>query len=213
MRIVVCGSAKGGVGKSTVLMLLAMYWRHRFSVVVIDLNRLPQSFEWADNINIASVHYPEVTTAGFHQFLKNLKFEIALVDLPPESSVAVGAAIALSDVVLLPFFPSRWEFRGAEMLIKVIELTVKLRRRPPIVIGVPCRMSPRQREAKFETMTLPFDLKCAPPLSQRVQIQRSASLSSDLFVPYPVTKAEREMHDLSNYVLDELLNSYTDKIS
>ncbi len=209
MKVISFGSGKGGVGKTTSAMLMTQIWRRRFSVVAIDLNPIPQLSDWAAALGIAAVHWDDVRVAqlvkSLHQLENNV--DIVVIDIPPASSEAIGAAIACSNAIIIPFQATAWEMRGLEVLLAAIGHTKKLRREPLTVIGLPCRSDVRQREARVEAKSLPFKIVYAPPIHRRVEIERAASAHSDLFVPTPVTKAQAEIQACSDAVLKYLTSN------
>lgn len=205
MNIVVCASAKSSAGKSSLTILMAQMWRHRHSVAVIDLNQSPQAYEWADALNISAVHWPNVTASELKRSLCRLSADIVLIDVPSVKNALVSSIIEISNLILLPIQPSQWRTRCTEQLEELFPRSIKENQSPPIV-AVPYLAHSRQTQAFSDVSTGPFKIHYAPPIHRWIEIERAVSTHADFYEPYPFSKAHKEIHNCSNFILNQLRN-------
>ena len=106
-----CRSTQGGVGKTTLAVSLAaeLCRRHR-DVALIDSDPQRSACHWAEPGNLDFSVY-EIALADrpvtvWAQDVKRVPAHFLVIDTAPEDQ-ALGASIALSNLVLVPCTPSR----------------------------------------------------------------------------------------------------------
>ena len=99
---------------------------------------------------ILELGYPSVDQqiVALEELMSNVKADAILIDTPPEPNPFLVAALAVSDVMLLPVDRSRSTLRGAALTLKVLALReVRGRRGPRKIMFVLNRMDLRERRA------------------------------------------------------------------
>ena len=125
--IIVVGNQKGGVGKSTLTVNLAVTWQQAGkSVVIVEAD--PSVFTvstWADDREEASLP-PILTvkkTGKLKEALRNLdqQYEVVLVDLPGKDSPEMRSALLAADLFLIPSQPTQADIDATINLAPIVE--------------------------------------------------------------------------------------------
>lgn len=125
--IIVVGNQKGGVGKSTLTVNLAVTWQQAGkSVVIVEAD--PSVFTvstWADDREEASLP-PILTvkkTCKLKEALRNLdqQYEVVLVDLPGKDSPEMRSALLAADLFLIPSQPTQADIDATINLAPIVE--------------------------------------------------------------------------------------------
>lgn len=125
--IIVVGNQKGGVGKSTLTVNLAVAWQQSGkSVVIVEAD--PSVFTvstWADDREEASLP-PILTvkkTGKLKEALRNLdqQYEVVLVDLPGKDSPEMRSALLAADLFLIPSQPTQADIDATINLAPIVE--------------------------------------------------------------------------------------------
>lgn len=125
--IIVVGNQKGGVGKSTLTVNLAVAWQQAGkSVVIIEAD--PSVFTvstWADDREEAGLP-PILTvkkTGKLKEALRNLdeQYEVVLVDLPGKDSPEMRSALLAADIFLIPSQPTQADIDATINLAPIVE--------------------------------------------------------------------------------------------
>lgn len=125
--IIVVGNQKGGVGKSTLTVNLAVAWQQAGkSVVIIEAD--PSVFTvstWADDREEAGLP-PILTvkkTGKLKEALRNLdeQYEVILVDLPGKDSPEMRSALLAADIFLIPSQPTQADIDATINLAPIVE--------------------------------------------------------------------------------------------
>ncbi|MDR3487402.1 MAG: ParA family protein [Bradyrhizobium sp.] len=210
-KILTSASMKGGVGKTSNCVLMAQQWRHQFTVAIIDTNPLAQAYNWATALNIPATHAPNASPRALRNAVDASQFDILIFDTPPANSTVIGATIALSDVVMVPYLPADWEMLGLRVVQDVIEHTRKLIGRAPLLIGIPSRSGIREIESSARLPEIAVTHEIAPAIHRWVEIQRAASHFADLYSAFPTSTAQREIASCSQFVLNHLRTKRIEK--
>ena len=112
-KIITVGSTKGGVGKTTIALNIAIARAMQGrDVWLIDADRqgtastaLAIRGEAGRQPAIATAHYPEGGALRSQLLHQRNKFQDIVIDAGGRDSTALRAALALSDVILVPFQP------------------------------------------------------------------------------------------------------------
>ena len=134
MAVVAIASAKGGVGKSTLAILLgAEFALDGYTVAIIDsdLNQHTAAFGLKCTLPGLRV-IPDVGEAGILKALREAeaKSDIVLIDLPGGSSTLALKAMQRSHFVLVPMRPSLPDARDAMKTVAQIDDAEELARTP-----------------------------------------------------------------------------------
>jgi len=125
--IIVVGNQKGGVGKSTLTVNLAVAWQQAGkSVVIVEAD--PSVFTvstWADDREEANLP-PILTvkkTGKLKEALRNLdqQYEVVLVDLPGKDSPEMRSALLAADLFLIPSQPTQADIDATINLAPIVE--------------------------------------------------------------------------------------------
>lgn len=125
--IIVVGNQKGGVGKSTLTVNLAVAWQQAGkSVVIVEAD--PSVFTvstWADDREEANLP-PILTvkkTGKLKEALRNLdqQYEVVLVDLPGKDSPEMRSALLAADLFLIPSQPTQADIDATINLEPIVE--------------------------------------------------------------------------------------------
>lgn len=125
--IIVVGNQKGGVGKSTLTVNLAVAWQQAGkSVVIVEAD--PSVFTvstWADDREEANLP-PILTvkkTGKLKEALRNLdqQYEVVLVDLPGKDSPEMRSALLAADLFLIPSQPTQADIDATLNLTPIVE--------------------------------------------------------------------------------------------
>lgn len=126
--IIVLASRKGGVGKSTVVLNLAVELKARGAdLMLVDADPQRSIERWTESRGDASgnrVPIPVVCLSG--NISKNLavqaqKSEVVLVDAAGHDSVELRAALVCADVAIFPFRTSDMDLETADYVRSLIE--------------------------------------------------------------------------------------------
>lgn len=147
--LVAVGNQKGGVGKTTLAVNLACSFAGRGAVVIVDADPQATALEWAEGGNLPArvVAIPlddAADPATWARAVAALEADAVVIDLPPQRGAAMAAALALSDVLVVPVTPSGADLRATE---RTLELVAEARRRRggklPRVLLVPSKVDRR----------------------------------------------------------------------
>lgn len=127
MSFITIGNTKGGVGKSTVALNVAVARAQRGSVLVVDGDR-QGTLQDAISIRnshggvppLACAHLPDgVALRGQVQALGG-KFTDIVCDVGGRDSTALRAALVLSDILIVPFAPRSFDVWAFEHMSELI---------------------------------------------------------------------------------------------
>lgn len=127
--IITIGNQKGGCGKSTVAMNLALGTAALgYSTALIDADIQKSCLETLQGHakdNLTTYESGE----GVHRLAKELDNDFVVIDTPPHSSIIMYQAIAVADLVIVPLQPSPLDLRSARRTVAVCrEIEEKLKR-------------------------------------------------------------------------------------
>lgn len=134
MAVVSIGSAKGGVGKSTLAILLGAEFAmdgYRVALLDCDLNQ----HAWAFGLKAKMPRFTVLPDIGEAQVLKTLRTaeaenDVVVIDLPGGSSTLAIKALQRSHFVLVPTQPSLPDARDAMKTVAQIDDAEELARTP-----------------------------------------------------------------------------------
>lgn len=146
--IVALTNSKGGVGKSTVAVHLAAWWKERGGdVALVDADVQGASSVW---LHEASPHTPVFRLQTPDDILEQVpelrrKFDHLAIDGPAGLSEVTRAILLVTDLALLPCGPSVLDLRAANEAIRVVKQAQQIRQGPPQAVLVPNKLQARYR--------------------------------------------------------------------
>lgn len=154
MQIIAIVGRKGGVGKTTVAVHLAgeLAARGR-DLMLIDADPQGSAAQWAvpGKLPFKVEHLPVTadTLTAWLQKVRSAKANLLVLDCPPHLDAALGAAISLTDIALLPCGPSGLDLMAMGEVLGVVR-AVRQRRSDgkPRVFIVPNRVDRRTAEGR-----------------------------------------------------------------
>lgn len=113
-RIIACAKVKGGVGASTLVMMLGHHWqKDGVSVAFCDLDTQQQSLSLRDDL-------PHVEESDLSK-ADRLPYDLVLVDTPPFRTGQTDKLLKLADFVLIPLNPSPLDVHSTGWLIEQVQ--------------------------------------------------------------------------------------------
>jgi chromosome partitioning protein len=129
MKTVAILSQKGGTGKTTLSLHLAVAGEHRGrSVAVIDLDPQASAAGWKDSRpgeTPVVISIPHSRLAQALQTAKEAGADLALIDTAPHSEAAAMAAARAADLVLIPCRPGILDLRAIGSTADLVKLAGK----------------------------------------------------------------------------------------
>lgn len=177
-RIIAVAQRKGGVGKTTLAVSLAAEMKKRGRAVsLIDGDSQGSACRWAELGNLDFPVY-ELTlerhsVANWAQEVRRVTGDDIVVDSAP-SDRALGAAVALADLVLAPCTPSGLDIEATARTLEIIQAARARRNGQPLAVIVPNRVDPRTLEGRqlFAELT-GFGEPVGPPVGDRMAFVRA----------------------------------------
>lgn len=154
VRIIAVVGRKGGIGKTTLSVHLAgeMSARGR-KVVLIDADPQGSAAQWAapGKLPIPVEHLP-VTSDKLKPWVERvraIKADLLILDCPPHLDAALGAALGLADLAILPCGPSGLDMMAMGEVLGVIRAARQHRSGgKPAALVVPNRVDRRTAEGR-----------------------------------------------------------------
>jgi chromosome partitioning protein len=119
--LLIVGSEKGGVGKSTVALHLVAEWTHQgHRVILVDAD--PERCASDALANEPDIHVLQAPrTRGLGGFLLDvaLRADMVVVDLPPGLGTPIREAIRTGDALLIPVPPRAMDIRGTRTTLEL----------------------------------------------------------------------------------------------
>ena len=116
MKVIVVGSEKGGVGKSTVSISLSAYLSRKFNVILFDADPIGTSRSWAsirassDKKHLRKIKSINNYGCDLSDQIKYLKssndYQYLIIDTAARDSIELNSSLIHADVFLLPLEPS-----------------------------------------------------------------------------------------------------------
>ena len=124
--IILIGSEKGGVGKSTLATNLAvLFATHGNDVVIVDADRQGTCANWAqdrsenENVKIDCVRQYDNLKPTLDSLKK--RYKIVIVDCQGRISQEMRTGLLAADIVIVPFKPSQWDLDTLPSMLNVIK--------------------------------------------------------------------------------------------
>lgn len=127
-KIIAVANQKGGVGKSTVSMLLAgTLARADYKVLVVDSDPQGTATQWSSTSDTYVFPASVISLAGMGSKLhrevqKHVdNYDLVIIDCPPSVELQSQSALLIADIAIIPLPPSPpvlWGSRGIKLLIE-----------------------------------------------------------------------------------------------
>lgn len=146
--IIALTNSKGGVGKSTLAVHLAVWWQEQGARVgLVDADAQESSSVWlheaSPDIPIHRLQSPDEILEGVPKL--QTQFEHLVIDGPGGLSEVTRAILLATDYALLPCGPSALDLRAVNGAIRVVKQAQKIRQGPPQAALVPNKLQVQYR--------------------------------------------------------------------
>ena len=146
--IIALSNSKGGVGKSTLAVHLAVSWHEQGSrVALVDADVQGSSSVW---VHEAAPELPVFRLQTPDDVLEQVpliagKFERVVIDGPAGLSEVTRAILLVADTALLPCGPSVLDLRAVHEALRVVRQAQQIRQGPPVPLLVPNKLQVQYR--------------------------------------------------------------------
>jgi chromosome partitioning protein len=204
MRILTIASQKGGAGKTTLAPHLAVEAEHVGAgpVAVVDTDPQGSLAAWWNAREAPTPLFASVEIARLADHLRTLArrhMQLVVIDTPPALTDMITAAIAVSDLVLIPARPSPHELRTVGVIVAMTEASGK-----PFCFVVN-GATPRTTIALEAVRAIAQHGKVAPvTLHQRIDFAASMVDGRTVGELNPHARSAEEVTSLWQYVMTHL---------
>jgi len=146
--IIALTNSKGGVGKSTIAVHLAVWWKDLgMSVGLVDADAQGSSSCWlreaAPDAAVFRLQTPDDILDQVPKLAR--EFNHLVVDGPAGLSEVTRSILLVADLALLPCGPSVLDLRAANDAIRVLKQAQMIRHGPPAAVLIPNKLQVQYR--------------------------------------------------------------------
>ena len=146
--VIALSNSKGGVGKSTLAVHLAVSWHEQGrQVALVDADVQGSSSLWlheaAPDLPVFRLQTPDEVLEQAPPLAA--KFERVVIDGPAGLSEVTRAILLVADMALLPCGPSVLDLRAVHEALRVVRQAQQIRHGPPAPVLVPNKLQVQYR--------------------------------------------------------------------
>ena len=176
--IIALTNSKGGVGKSTLAVHLAVWCQeHGATVALVDADAQGSSSLWLQEASPTTPRFRLPTPDDILEQVPALRAEYdhLVIDGPAGLSEVTRAILLVTDFALLPCGPSVLDLRAAQEAIRVVRQAQKIRHGPPEARLVPNKLQVQYRLSReFLATTQALEIATTPGLRLRQAFAEAA---------------------------------------
>jgi len=207
-RVISIAQRKGGVGKTTLAVCLAGELKARGSeVALVDSDPQASAVHWADpghlGFPVDEIVLGERSVASWVQEVRQIRADVIVIDTAPVDR-SLGAACAISDLVLVPCTPSGLDLDATIRTLEIVDAVRVRSRGVPALILVPNRVDRRTLEGQqlVDELTA-FGEQISSPIGDRTAFIRAFS-TGQAISRWAGDQAYGEIRDLCDLVEEKL---------
>jgi chromosome partitioning protein len=204
-QIITLAQRKGGVGKTTLAVAVAAELSRRGKdCALVDSDPQRSGSEWAKLGNLAFPVYEiilgEEPVGAWVAEVRRVEADYVVIDTAPNDR-ALGASIAVSDLILIPCTPSGLDLEATVRTLEIID-NVRARRRERVhVVLVPNRVDQRTLEGQqLADELIAFGEPVAVAIGDRSAFVRAFAKGQSVGDLAPGQSADREIRSLCDLV-------------
>lgn len=120
--IVTVGNQKGGVGKSTIAVNMAVEAaKDRKKILLVDADPQASSMSWRALRQSDDIKAIAITAPTLHKDLRTMEgFDIIIIDAGGRDTAVFRSAIMACDLLIIPVLPSQFDIFAADDTIKIL---------------------------------------------------------------------------------------------
>lgn len=131
MKTVAIIAQKGGSGKTTLAVHLAVCAvLHKLKTAIIDIDPQASAYKWnhsrSDKLRLDATKAEPSQLAGYLKQASSGGIDFVIIDSAPHSDNAAAIAAQLSDFILIPCRPSRFDLDAMSATAQIARLAKKL---------------------------------------------------------------------------------------
>jgi chromosome partitioning protein len=151
-QVISIAQRKGGVGKTTLAVCLAGELKARGSdVAFVDSDPQASAARWAEpghlGFPVDEIVLGDRSVASWVQDVRQIEADVVVIDTAPVDR-SLGAACAISDLVLVPCTPSGLDLDATMRTLEIVDAVRVRSRGVPALILVPNRVDRRTLEGQ-----------------------------------------------------------------
>jgi chromosome partitioning protein len=195
--IVMLGSQKGGVGKTTIAVHLACTWARRHRVLLVDADPQQAAVAWLTDPAPLEV-MPYLAETGLAAFLEAQvpHHDVVLVDTPPGLGAPLRESVRVANLLLVPLQPSPVDVRAVRLTLELAQVLRGARLDIRLVLSrvVTGSILGRTVREALEPYGVPV---ARTAITQRLVVQMAAAMGRPVSTYAPESLAADEFHQLA----------------
>lgn len=203
MKTIAIYNGKGGSGKTNLAVHAGVVAAHTMRTGILDLDAdMKYAYEWA----VARGHQaPAVQLSTAPKLAKDLAdlaaagVELAILDFPPNLSVANATALSLADLIVIPVQPSAADLNGFLKAIKIIQSSKR-----PFVFVISRASAGDPDVGDTVTVLSQYGEVCPTHIGDRKAFKRSLSVGMSVVEFDSKSKAAAESIAVCEWILKKL---------